>query len=137
MESRNVLKRILKSPRFVPCETKCTEADLKKSQICPIWGQSDLIWDELCHHWKVYTEMLGNKCVASVRWQIRLRSTCAASLEGFPMSRTGRGTFVVLRVKVATKRNIIVDYPIVIVKRSKITETKTELVGNHATKPCY
>ena len=50
------------------------------------------------------------------------------------MSRTGRGTFVVLRVKVATKRNIIVDYPIVIVKRSKITETKTELVGNHATR---
>ena len=23
---------------------KCTESDLKKSQICPIWGQSDSIW---------------------------------------------------------------------------------------------
>ena len=23
---------------------KCTETDLKKSQICPIWGQSDPIW---------------------------------------------------------------------------------------------
>ena len=23
---------------------KCTESDLKKSQICPIWGQSDPIW---------------------------------------------------------------------------------------------
>ena len=25
-------------------EPKCTETDLKKSQICPIWGQSDPIW---------------------------------------------------------------------------------------------
>ena len=25
-------------------ETKRTETDLKKSQICPIWGQSDPIW---------------------------------------------------------------------------------------------
>ena len=25
-------------------EPKCTETDLKKSQICPIWGQSDVIW---------------------------------------------------------------------------------------------
>ena len=25
-------------------EPKCTETDLKKSQICPIWDQSDLIW---------------------------------------------------------------------------------------------
>ena len=25
-------------------EPKCTETDLKKSQICPIWGQSDQIW---------------------------------------------------------------------------------------------
>ena len=25
-------------------ESKCTETDLKKSQICPIWGQSDPIW---------------------------------------------------------------------------------------------
>ena len=24
--------------------SKCTETDLKKSQICPIWGQSDPIW---------------------------------------------------------------------------------------------
>ena len=23
---------------------KCTETDLKKPQICPIWGQSDPIW---------------------------------------------------------------------------------------------
>ena len=25
-------------------EPKCTETDLKKTQICPIWGQSDPIW---------------------------------------------------------------------------------------------
>ena len=25
-------------------EPKCTETDLKKSQISPIWGQSDPIW---------------------------------------------------------------------------------------------
>ena len=25
-------------------ELKCTETDLKKSQICPIWGQSDPFW---------------------------------------------------------------------------------------------
>ena len=25
-------------------EPKCTETDLKKSQICPIWGHSDPIW---------------------------------------------------------------------------------------------
>ena len=25
-------------------EPKCTETDLKKSQNCPIWGQSDSIW---------------------------------------------------------------------------------------------
>ena len=36
----NVLKLILKSPRFV-AEPKCNETDLKKSHICPIWGQSD------------------------------------------------------------------------------------------------
>ena len=26
------------------CAPKRTETDLKKSQICPIWGQSDPIW---------------------------------------------------------------------------------------------
>ena len=34
---------------------KCTETDLKKSQICPIWGQSDPIWMQnwrsLLWHW--------------------------------------------------------------------------------------
>ena len=29
---------------FWIAEPKCTETDLKKSQICPIWGQSDPIW---------------------------------------------------------------------------------------------
>ena len=27
-----------------PFQPKCTETDLKKSQIYPIWGQSDPIW---------------------------------------------------------------------------------------------
>ena len=25
-------------------EQKCSETDIKKSQVCPIWGQSDTIW---------------------------------------------------------------------------------------------
>ena len=25
-------------------DPKCTDTDLKKSQICPIWGQGDPIW---------------------------------------------------------------------------------------------
>ena len=29
---------------FSLAKPKCTETDLKKSQIFPIWGQSDLIW---------------------------------------------------------------------------------------------
>ena len=33
------------SVHFVwPHEPKCTETDLKKSQICPIWAQYDSIW---------------------------------------------------------------------------------------------
>ena len=28
----------------IKAEPKCTETDLKKSQICPIWGQSETIW---------------------------------------------------------------------------------------------
>ena len=31
-------------PKWVKSGTFCTETDLKKSQICPIWGQSDPIW---------------------------------------------------------------------------------------------
>ena len=31
-------------PNWVIAEAKCTETDLKKSQIFPIWGQSDPIW---------------------------------------------------------------------------------------------
>ena len=30
-------------------EPKCTETDLKKSQICPSWGQSDPIWMPTLH----------------------------------------------------------------------------------------
>ena len=29
---------------FLHGEEKCSETDLEKSQICPIWGQSDPIW---------------------------------------------------------------------------------------------
>ena len=37
-------------------KSMCTETGLKKSQICPIWGQSDLIWSKPnilndCTHW--------------------------------------------------------------------------------------
>ena len=28
----------------IEAEPKCTETHLEKSQICPIWGQSDPIW---------------------------------------------------------------------------------------------
>ena len=31
-------------------DPKCTETDLKKSQICPIWGQSDPFGCEFLHH---------------------------------------------------------------------------------------
>ena len=36
------------SSSFLLAKPKCTEADLKKSQICPIWGQSDPILDAKC-----------------------------------------------------------------------------------------
>ena len=61
----NVLKLILKSPRFVPFGGQSdpilgqrkhpsqiyTETDIENSHICPIWGQFDPIWSQKLHPW--------------------------------------------------------------------------------------
>ena len=85
---------ILKSPRFVPFganlakfkaksdipvlgEPKCTETDLKKSQICPFLGQSDLIWfpnlTALIHS--------GNRCTFLEKFNTTTDSTLAYSIQ--------------------------------------------------------
>ena len=42
--AKTLTKIVFKKQQLVLGEPKCTETDLKKSQICPIWGQSDTIW---------------------------------------------------------------------------------------------
>ena len=43
--------RVGLAPNWVRlAEPKFTETDLKKSQICPIWVQSDPIWSQPWHH---------------------------------------------------------------------------------------
>ena len=34
-------------------ETNILKSDLKKSRICPIWGQSDPLWSQAYHPWSV------------------------------------------------------------------------------------
>ena len=37
-------------------EPKCTESDVKKSYICPIWGLSYQLWTQICspcYQWKI------------------------------------------------------------------------------------
>ena len=76
------LGSILKSPRFISrkanAELKCTETDLKKSQICPIWGKSDPIWmsnlPRMTFPPQVYTE--NDDVTHTVDWVSERRQSC-------------------------------------------------------------
>ena len=63
----NILQKCLKHVK-----PKSTETDLKKSQICPIWGQSDPIWNQPWHPLCVFR---SRACVAGCLEMTSLAST--------------------------------------------------------------